>query len=517
MDLFTLTAKLMLDTTEYAQGIDNAISGAKNIGAGLSKAMSMAKGAFNGAVTVISTVSSVIRQTAGEVAVFGDKIDKASQKLGISAEAYQEWDAVLQHSGTSIDSLGMGMQTLANNAAAGAKEFAALGISQADALSREDLFEKTITGLQNITDENKRAQIAQKLFGRSAKELGPLLNTSAKETEAMRKRVHDLGGVMSNEAVKDSAAYQDALQDMTTAIDGAKRSLFSALLPTITKVMNAIANAAPTIHTIIDGVKTAYTTVVEPIVDSLLNTVIGEVGPKVMELLGNIGGALTRFMNGPGGAVVTWIVDKFMVAWDGMMTEMSTLLDFLNNVFSGNWEAAWQNLVDLVVGPFKTLRNLLVDPINAVIGIVNVMIDAVESAINGIIAGINSVIDKMPAMDLSEYGMPGMHKMPKLDSVSWGNIDHIKPLFNGGVLDNGERAIVGEFEPEFISMRGGRAYVQPSGMHKRFGGGREFTTQLVKDTRPIVLTIDGREFARLTGSYYDEEHIRKGVSLVSRY
>jgi hypothetical protein len=162
--------------------------------------------------------------------------------LGISAEAYQEWDAVLQHSGTSIDSMGIGMKTLATAAARGSDAFTALGISakQAASMSREDLFAQTITALQNVADENQRAQLAQDLFGRSAMELGPLLNTSAADTRAMRDRVHELGGVMSDEAVKASAAYQDTLQDLQTAMGGTKRNLIAEFLPGITTVMDGL-------------------------------------------------------------------------------------------------------------------------------------------------------------------------------------------------------------------------------------------------------------------------------------
>ena len=56
----------------------------------------------------------------------------------------------------------------------------------------------------------------------------------------MRQRVHELGGVMSNEAVKAAAAYQDSLQDMQTAFGGLKRGLMTEFLPSITKVMDGL-------------------------------------------------------------------------------------------------------------------------------------------------------------------------------------------------------------------------------------------------------------------------------------
>ena len=248
MDLFSLVAKLTLDKSQYEQGLNDAAGDASSFGSKLKSGLGTAAKVGAAAMAAVGTAAvagtKAIIQNAGEVAAYGDQIDKASQKLGISAKAYQEWDAVLQHSGTSIDSMGIGMKTLASQAAKGSDAFTALGISQkkAASMSREDLFAETITALQNVQDENKRAQLAQELFGRSAMELGPLLNTSAAETQAMRDRVNELGGVMSDEAVKAAAHYQDSLQDMQTAMTGMKNNLMGQFLPSITTVMDGITD-----------------------------------------------------------------------------------------------------------------------------------------------------------------------------------------------------------------------------------------------------------------------------------
>ena len=248
MDILALVARLTLDKSNYDAGLDDASKGAQSFGdklkSGLGTAAKVGATAIAAVGTAAAAATTALVKQAGEVASYGDNIDKASQKLGISAEAYQEWDAVLQHSGTSIDSMGIGMKTLATAAASGKDAFNELGISteKAASMSREDLFAETITALQNVSDENKRAQLAQELFGRSAMELGPLLNTSAADTQAMKDRVHELGGVMSNEAVKAAAAYQDNLQDMNTAIDGVKRNIVSEFIPGLSNLMAAFTD-----------------------------------------------------------------------------------------------------------------------------------------------------------------------------------------------------------------------------------------------------------------------------------
>lgn len=198
------------------------------------------------AASAIKTAASAISDTAQEMitgaAEYGDTIDKMSQKMGMSSDAYQEWDFVLQHCGASIESLKPAMKTLATAAENGSDAFAQLGISQEQiaGMSQEQLFDATIAGLQNVTDETQRTYLAGKLLGRGATELGPLLNTSADDVADMRAQVHDLGGVMGSDAVKAAAAYQDSLQNMQYAFSGLKNNISGELLPTLTLIMDGV-------------------------------------------------------------------------------------------------------------------------------------------------------------------------------------------------------------------------------------------------------------------------------------
>lgn len=246
MNIFEIFAKLSLDSSEYDKGLDESENKAGTFGqklkSGLQSAAKVGAAAV-GAVTtaVVATGTAMVKQT-GEVAAYGDNIDKMSQKMGLSAQSYQEWDAILQHSGTSIESMKMGMKTLATAAETGSDAFGKLGLSQEEvaSMSQEELFGATITALQNVEDETQRTYLASQLLGRGGTELGALLNTSAEDTEKMRQRVHELGGVMSDEAVKAAAAYQDSLQDMNTSISGLKRGIISDFMPSITTVMDGL-------------------------------------------------------------------------------------------------------------------------------------------------------------------------------------------------------------------------------------------------------------------------------------
>lgn len=395
MDLFSLVARLTLDKSDYDAGIGDAQSSAKGfaskLGSGLATAAKVGTAALAAVGTAATAATTALVKGAGEAAAYGDNIDKASQKLGISAEAYQEWDAVLQHSGTSIDSMSIGMKTLASKAAEGSDAFKKLGISQKQAakMSREDLFAETITALQNVTNENERAQLAQELFGRSAMELGPLLNTSAEDTQAMKNRVHELGGVMSNEAVKAAAAYQDSLQDMQTAFSGMKRGLVSEFLPAITSVMDGITELFTTGKTdkIGEGID-QFAKKLSDVVPRVMR-IAAQIVPKIIDAIVKNLPTLTKAAT-----------EMVMTLAQGIISELPQIiragLEIIVELARGIADAL-PKLIPTIVDVVLEIVDVLTEP-NTLSKLLDAAIAIITALAEGLIKALPKLIEKAPVL-----------------------------------------------------------------------------------------------------------------------
>lgn len=197
------------------------------------------------------TLAKGLYDATEAVAKYGDEVDKTSQKVGLSAEAYQRWDYVMNISGTSMQSMTMGLKTLTNkldDAKSGStdaqEKFAALGISMEElgTLSREELFERSIKGFQGMADSTERAALANDLFGRSGQELAPLFNATAEETDRLLAAADQYGMVMSGDAVKASAAFVDAQTTMEKTMAGVRNRMVGEFLPSLTAVMQGITD-----------------------------------------------------------------------------------------------------------------------------------------------------------------------------------------------------------------------------------------------------------------------------------
>ena len=187
---------------------------------------------------------------ANDTAAAGDTVDKMSQKLGLSAKAYQEWDYVLSQSGADIESMGAGFKSLTNlvdkatsgNDAAAAS-FQKLGISTKDLkdMSREDIFALTVKRMQEMGDTTERAALANTIFGKSGQGLAPLLNQTAEATQELRDKANELGFVMSDEAVDASVKFTDSMDTLKRTFEGVKNSITSELLPGLTSITDGLA------------------------------------------------------------------------------------------------------------------------------------------------------------------------------------------------------------------------------------------------------------------------------------
>ena len=383
MNVFELMAKISLDTSGYTKSLDTAKKAAGTVAK-----VGVAAFAAVGTAAVGAGVK-LVKETAN-VASYGDNIDKMSQKMGISAKAYQEWDAVMQHSGTSINALKPSMKTMANQAQQGAEEFQKLGISQEEVktLSQEDLFGRVIEGLQNMEEGTERTAIASKLLGRGATELGALLNTSAEDTQKMKDRVNELGGVMTNEAVKAAAAYQDQLQDMQTAIQGVKRNLLSGMMPAITTVMAGITElASGNVDLGLEQISQGIEKVAQQV-----TKIMPKVIKTIVTILPQIGKALIQNIN----AVVPYIPEMIKTLVDAAANLLPDLTEIAIQIVKQLSLAivdALPVLVEALPEIIKALANGIVDMINALPDILTMMESVIDTVCDTLIDLIPTLVE----------------------------------------------------------------------------------------------------------------------------
>lgn len=409
---FDLQARIGLDTSEYEQGMSKTQSSMSGFASKLGSTFKTLGSAAMGAATTAVNLGKSLVSNVSDLANYGDSIDKASQKLGISAKGYQEWQAVLQHSGTDMSSMTASFKSLAN-AANGATEqqaaaFERLGLSldYVSSISAEDLFKEVITRLQDMGESTERTAIASDLLGKGAMELGALLNTSSEDTQAMIDRVNELGGVMDDTAVKAAANFNDQLQDMQTAFDGAKRSLLSEFLPSISEMMVAITalvtnsedapsliiNAFETLGTALKNAANTLLNVIVEMLPQILSDLVAAWPEAVTKVIGVIG-ELIPIIKEAFENLLKMIPDLLKGAADVISSVLPILADvaieIVQTLIDGLIVAAPQ-LITAVVEMIKQLALSLTLPEN--------LTNLITSAVDLILVLVDALIDAIPQL-----------------------------------------------------------------------------------------------------------------------
>lgn len=237
----------------------------KDLGAGLKKASLVCAGAITG--VAVATQQLVVRTMEA-----GDRIDKMSQKIGMSRKSFQEWDYIMSQNGGSVENLQGGFKTLTaqmSNVAKGSKEstslFKKLGVSVKDSKGQlrgqEEVFNDTIRALQKIENPTEKAILSQKLFGKSANELKPLLNQSADSVDKLRQKANDLGMVMSDDAVDGAVKLQDTMDNIQRSLGGLGNYIGAQFLPLVQAIADNLIENMPkikaTVTPIIQGLTNA--------------------------------------------------------------------------------------------------------------------------------------------------------------------------------------------------------------------------------------------------------------------
>lgn len=398
--VFDLTAMLRLDKKDYDKGLDDAERQASKWGSRLGKAAKVGAVAVAATATAIVGVGTALKKGIGGTAEYGDKVDKMSQKIGISAQKYQQWDYVMQRAGTSIESMKMGMKTLAKQAESGSDAFQKLGISQEEVknMNQEELFERTVKGLADMEQGTERAALASQLLGRSGADMGALLNGGSKAIDEQLKMAQDYGMVMSDEAVKASAAFEDSVTTMQMTATGLKNRLMGELLPAATKVTDGLA-------LIFKGDVTEGANKVAEGIQGIANKIVAAL-PKLFEVGGKIasglGDAIIQNMPAMAGAASQLIIGFVQYVLTALPNIAQAGISVINSLATSIGQAlpqlipvAVQGIVAFVQGIITNAPKLIQGALALIQGLVTGLINAIPLLISAVPRLVQSLITSL--------------------------------------------------------------------------------------------------------------------------
>ncbi len=253
--------------------------------------------------------------------------------------------------------------------------------------------------------------------------------------------------------------------------------LINILLPPITDIANMIL---PLLITLIQPLLELLQPIINllnPIIELCMNLIVPlmELLEKVLPPLNEIITFLVKvtlfqlqttfqtvsnIISNVVNVAVTYITNQFNI----LKSIFNEIIDFIRNVFTGNWSAAFENLKTIIGNIFQGMINAVKTPVNAIIGVINGMISGVTSGINSVIGALNKLQIDVPEWVTKEFGIDSFGF-----NISTVSAPQIPLLAKGGTAIEGGSAIVGEAGAELINLPKGASVTPLTGNNDPLG------------------------------------------------
>lgn len=356
------------DTTK--QGFEalgmNADEMAQKFGAG----GKTAKEAFNEVIEGLASMDDPVAQSAAGVNLFGTMWEDLGPQVITSMSTASD---AIDKSRESVEGLVNVKYDTLSGALGGLWRTIQVDVLQPIGNQLIPYVTKGISVIQKFTDKwNKLGPTTQKTvvkFAAVAASVGPVLMGFGKISTGIRTMISNFGKIGGAITRLTGASGFSGIAKIMTGPFGIAAAAVAVAAILIYKNWDRIA---PILQKIGQRFADFWKTV-QPQLEPFIN-LVKEVASYLKETLEPV----FKIVWKAAGDYVVKFFDDVSVIIDGVLGVFEGVITFLTGVFQGNWEKAWNGIVQAVGSIFGTLESLVKTPLNAVINLVNKAIGAIN-------------------------------------------------------------------------------------------------------------------------------------------
>lgn len=336
------------------------------------------------------------------------------------------------------DTTKQGFELLGLNADEMAQKFAAGGDTAKEA------FNETLDALAAMEDPIAQNTAGVDLIGTMWEDLGPEAVTALSD---IQDGVYQTSDAMNQ--IKD-VKYDD----LGSMFEELKRNIEVLLIPLGEALLPVLSTLIDSVLPILTGLLGPLISLFAELLTPILNLIQQALQPLMDAFLFLMDNVISPFIS----LVTGLLVPAFSGALDGMLKTAKNnignitnifrnIIDFVKNVFTGDWKAAWQNVKDIFKNIIEGLGNIFKSPLNFII-----------DGINGFLGGLNKIKipDWVPGVGGKGFNIS---KIPRLKV----GMDYVPSDFFPAFLDEGEWVLTKEEANLLRSLGGLEGMVAMSG------------------------------------------------------
>lgn len=215
------------------------------------------------AILVVGAIGGALVKAAKDTAEWADKLQTTADQTNITVEELQRLQYAAEFIDVDVETLTNSMEKMIRSmsqaqdgSGQAADAFKKLGIRVTDSYGhlrdQQEVFYETIDALGKVKNETERDAMAMEVFGKSARELNPLIKQGSQRLKELGDEAEALGQVFSSEEIAKAGDLQNAIDGLTKQGEALKKSLALSVIPILTGLFEAISKIpVPVLQTLV--------------------------------------------------------------------------------------------------------------------------------------------------------------------------------------------------------------------------------------------------------------------------
>lgn len=339
-----------------------------------------------------------------EAAAFADEMQTMAKVTGISTDDLQAYSYAAELVDVSLETLTgamnkniKSMSSASGGTGAAAEAYKKLGIQVTDTSGElrdgEEVFWEAIDALGAIENETQRDALAMQLFGKSARDLNPLIIEGSEGMQQFVQEARDMGAVLSEVQLGDLGEFDDSIRRLKAGAAAGKRALGLVFLPALqdlaTDGVDLIGQFTRGVLEA-DGDWTKISGVVGNTVAGFAGIVTDQI-PKLMELGTSILTALTKSIIDAMPLLAKALTDALPVIIDGFTEMLPQLLSMGGEVIV----QLMLGIADALPQLIEMLPEIVITIAKTILQYLPQILEAGVQILTSLMAGISAVTGKL--------------------------------------------------------------------------------------------------------------------------
>jgi hypothetical protein len=446
----------------------------------------------------------VFRRAAGYLKGAVDEsvnLAKASVQLGrltgLDVKESSEWVTVAHLRGVESNRLGIMFTQLGRTqqrAIAGSKAqrlaFQQVGISIQDlrSLNATELVERIADAFAQMPNGLQKAALAQQFFGRTGRQLLPMLNEGSASLQEQLDMVEKYGAALEGKTAADVLKMIKQQRELKVAQIGVKEQLADALIPTLLALSSLLQTLLKVFGPVLHN-----QTVMRVVLLSLVIAWVAYTAATIAATLATVGVSAVMAVSVVGAIVLVAAAIVMLIEhWAEVKAAVRDTINWISDhwrllavILGGPIGAA----IVLIAGHFDTLKAAALDVFHAIVAAVQWAARRIHNAVSAIKAPIGWVADKVGT----------------IAGVARSAAGAVPFMAAGGTIASSGVAVVGEKGPELVYLPRS-AQVAPMDLDRQASdsgsGWRNLHVEI-----PVVM--DGKELTRLVWKNTSDQAARR--------